>query len=194
MHSGADDYGESDRGLSDRAISWDRLDNEPSLWYERFTIYRLLGPERNLVAAHAEAKVVEGRPGSPESKPGQAWHRNSRTWRWLARATAWDDAERDRLCAEEEHRRIDARLARLEAIEEQRSSASRALLAANLDGLSQDEAREMLSTLRLLFKDAVQMERLEYGEATEIVEGSGPTVGEDVASMIEKVYGNAKSA
>ena len=52
----------------------------------------------------------------------------------------------------------------------------------------------MLGTLRLLFKDAVQMERLEYGEATEIIEDVGPTVDEDVRAMIDKVYGVAGQA
>ena len=47
----------------------------------------------------------------------------------------------------------------------------------------------MLGTLRMLFKDLVQMERLEYGEATEIIEDAGPTVDEDVRAMIDKVYG-----
>ncbi len=47
----------------------------------------------------------------------------------------------------------------------------------------------MLGTLRLLFKDAVQMERLEYGEATEIIEDAGATVADEVDEMIRKVYG-----
>ena len=101
----------------------------------------------------------------------------------------WDAEERTRYLGAEAARRIDARLARLAAIEGQRIAVSRALSSADLSELSKEEAREMLGTLRLLFKDAVQMERLEYGEATEIIEDVGPTVGEDVKAMIDKVYG-----
>ena len=90
-------------GVDIAGTDWDRLLGEPSRWYSRFTIYRLLGPGRTLEAAHKTAKVEEGRDGSPESSYGQAWIRNSRAWDWRTRCEAWDDAERDRLCEAEAH-------------------------------------------------------------------------------------------
>ena len=52
----------------------------------------------------------------------------------------------------------------------------------------------MLGTLRLLFKNAVEMERREYGDATEIIEDAGRDVSDEVEAMIRKVYGNATGA
>ena len=86
---------------------WDRLRGEPTLWYERFTIYRLLGPGRTIEAAYRSERVAMGRDGSRQTRPGYAWTRNAKSWHWLQRASAWDDAERNRLCAEEANRRIE---------------------------------------------------------------------------------------
>ena len=64
---------------------WDRLRGEPTLWYERFTIYRLLGPGRTLVAAHHSARVAEGREGSSRN---EAWLRLVPERKVLALGTA----------------------------------------------------------------------------------------------------------
>ena len=47
----------------------------------------------------------------------------------------------------------------------------------------------MLGTLRLLFKDLVTMERLEYGEATAIVEDTA-SLSDEMEAALSKAYGN----
>ncbi len=171
---------------------WDRKHGEPNLWYGRFELFRLLGPGRSVDGAfRVEGKRTEGRAGA-------SWWRNYRAWEWQKRAEAWDVTERDRLRAEEEERRREARERRLYLLGQIRESSWTGILAANLaqlkpDGtpaLSEEAARSMLGSLRLLFFDAVRWERLEMGEPTEIV-SSEPGIDAATKAMIAKIYGES---
>jgi len=142
---------------------WDRLAGEPALWYSRFDLYRLLGTGRNLDAAYRTAADVES------GRAGASWWANAEKWDWQRRAEAWDAGERDLLRAAEEERRREARERRLHLLGLARESSWKALLAANLSELSEEEARGMLGSLRLLFMESLKGERLELGEPTEIV-------------------------
>ena len=64
-------------GIDIAGTDWDRLLGEPSLWYSRFTIYRLLGPARTLEAAHKAAQGCRRSGKVAGIEPGQAWTRNS---------------------------------------------------------------------------------------------------------------------
>lgn len=151
---------------------WDRRPAESIRWYARFELYRLLGPGRSLDAAF---RLESGQDTS--HRAGASWWRNFRAWEWQQRAEEWDAAERGRLRAADEERRLVARERRLELLGRARESAWTAILAANLaklnaDGtpvLSEEVARSMLGSLRLMFFDALRGERLEMGEPTEIV-------------------------
>jgi len=135
-------------------------------------------------------------------RAGASWWRNYRVWEWQARAEAWDVVERDRLRAKEEERRREARERRLYLLGQIREQSWAAILAANLaklnellpvlnaDGtpvLNEDGspvmmssaentgiARSVLGSLRLLFFDTLKGERLEMGEATDIVGSVAP--------------------
>lgn len=151
---------------------WDRRPFEPIRWYARFELYRLLGSGRSVDSAF---RLDSGQDTS--HKAGASWWANARKWEWQRRAESWDMAERDRLRAADEERRRVARERRLHLLGEIRESSWTAILAANLaklnaDGtpvLSEEVARSMLGSLRLMFFDALRGERLEMGEATDIV-------------------------
>lgn len=163
---------------------WDRLPSESGLWYERFDLYRLAGPGRNLDATYRLATGKEGRAGA-------SWWNACRKWRWEERAEAWDVVEREALRAAEEERRREAREERLRLLGEARRAVWQGLENADLAKLSKEEARGMLGTLRIFFFDALKGERLELGEPTEIVrEDSGPVLDDKTRRAIEKVYGD----
>lgn len=74
--------------------TWEKLPDEPSLWYARFENYRLLGPERTIEAAWRQ----EARAGQSKAKRVPAdWYDRSATWRWKERAEAWDALEREKV-------------------------------------------------------------------------------------------------
>ena len=99
---------------------WDRRPKEPSRWFERFELYRALGPNRTLQAAFEAYWLEQGKARNAIARPGQAWHQAAKCWQWRARAEAFDDAERARLRATEAERRFDARLRRLAIVEQLR--------------------------------------------------------------------------
>ena len=80
--------------MIDSGDSWERQPGEPARWYERFTVYRRMGPRRSFLGA---AKLHCEQAGSklPWKLPG-SWQRNAELWRWRQRAEAWDQAEAER--------------------------------------------------------------------------------------------------
>jgi len=83
--------------IVDERHPWDRLPNEPSIWFYRFDRYRLLGPERTMARAYTiyrrERRMRAGKPvdmGRRWSAP-PPWWQNWRLWRWKERAEAWDE-------------------------------------------------------------------------------------------------------
>lgn len=145
---------------------WDRQPGESSRDFSRFDLYRLLGPGRSVDAAfRVEAEEREGK------RAGAGWRRAADKWNWQRRAEAWDTAETAKLRAEEEERRRLARETRIKLLQDARDRSWKAIQTADLDKLSKEEARQMLSGLRLLLFEALKGERLELGEPTEIVAG-----------------------
>jgi len=182
-------------------MDWERLPAEPSRWFARFEHYRLLGPDRSLDGAYRawRAEQPSGAKGTRSQGANRHWYDAARRWRWLDRAEAWDEAEREAVRQLESVRRFDARQRRLAIIDEQREAAVHALCVAGLAELDADEpehvllAIKLLPTVRVLLTEMMRAERLEYGEATEIVEESGPAVSDEVRTMIEQVYGGSGS-
>lgn len=70
---------------------WDMLPGEPNLWYDRFTLYRLLGAKRSLSAAH-RVEITKSRKKS-KYLPG-SWREAAKLWNWDIRAQAWDEEQR----------------------------------------------------------------------------------------------------
>lgn len=104
---------------------WERQRGEPTLWYDRFHAYCLLGAERSLLALYTayrrrkrEEEAREGPRGpaprgpeefAPPSSVPAAWKRRAREWAWEVRAGAFDDEQRRKRQAAWEVRQAELR-------------------------------------------------------------------------------------
>ncbi|MCK5644547.1 MAG: hypothetical protein KAJ19_27360 [Gammaproteobacteria bacterium] len=71
---------------------WDKRENEPSLWWDRFNrFYRPQGPGRTLTQAYRSA--YEEKNGASPTRAGYsaAWKEKATLWNWQGRAEAWDE-------------------------------------------------------------------------------------------------------
>jgi len=81
---------------------WERMENEPILWYTRFERYRLMGSNRSLLGVHKLEIAEKGRKGKsnkPPTKAPTAWDKAASEWNWKTRAEAWDMLEVERKAA-----------------------------------------------------------------------------------------------
>jgi hypothetical protein len=74
--------------------AWDQQEGEPKLWYERFSIFRLIGPGRTTAKAYRKWRLlVKGE--TAKQYAANHWYDMAKEWNWEARASAWDDAIRE---------------------------------------------------------------------------------------------------
>ncbi len=157
------------------SVSWEQQSDEPELWYDRFTVYRLLGPTRTLPKAYALVSRLQGKHGAQSSAH---WHKYVKRWQWEQRAADFD-AEQVRLRQVDEFNRRQATVDHLLALVVQ------AVLTADLPALSQVEARKLLPTLRLFYRDlfVAQGQELTRDQGGEL-----PTLGaEEMRLLLEQV-------
>lgn len=74
---------------------WDRLPEEPNLWFDRFMRFRLMGVRRSVRAVYLREFSQKADEGG--EKPPAAWYEAAKEWRWRERAEAWDETERERI-------------------------------------------------------------------------------------------------
>lgn len=96
--------------------SWERLPNEPNLWYERFVLFRNRGPERRMLDVFRLFLRQNGdyeKADKVVSVDG-AWSRAAREWHWKLRSEQWDEEQQkkreqrnDRVLRELELKQID---------------------------------------------------------------------------------------
>jgi hypothetical protein len=125
------------------SVSWERQSDEPELWYDRFTVYRLMGPTRTLPAAYALVCRLCGRRNVHAAN---RWEKPAQQWAWARRAADYD-AEQARL------RQVDETNRRQAMVDHLLELVVQAVLTADLPALSQTEARKLLPTLRLFYRD-----------------------------------------
>lgn len=78
--------------MSSEAKVWDKRDQEPSLWWDRFNrFYRPQGPGRTLTQAYRAA--YEEKNGKKPTRAGYSvdWKTKAEIWNWAERAEAWDE-------------------------------------------------------------------------------------------------------
>lgn len=78
--------------MSEEKVLWEQMEGEPNLWFDRFTLYRLLGPKRTLSATHR--KESEKSRKKSQYLPG-SWRDAALQWNWKERAEAWDAQRRE---------------------------------------------------------------------------------------------------
>jgi hypothetical protein len=162
------------------------MPDEPTMWFERFDRFRGIGPRRTIEEAYRLSASEEGLEGS---RPGAYWYTIAAEWRWLERAAAWDDAERERWRQVEGALRHDARMRRLARIEGLQDAVFAALDKAKIKDVSSQKVLRDLAVFRKFFMDLLKAERLEYGETTEIVGSEGGNLNDEVMGLIRQVYG-----
>jgi len=89
------------------AQPWERQKGEKNLWFDRFTRFRLMGPDRSLLAIYNEWQDTKGRKRT--RTPATSWRKACDKWQWRKRAEAWDKFERQRGEAEYEAERLEWR-------------------------------------------------------------------------------------
>lgn len=105
---------------------WEKQPGEPTIWYKRFTTYRLMGMQRSL------RKVLEGENRQSKNLPGN-WLRTAEQWSWRERAEAWDLNELEAQRVEDEEKfRLELKEHRANALAMVRSGLEMSLNAAKL--------------------------------------------------------------
>lgn len=171
--------------MSEERKAWDQQPGESELWFGRFDVYRAMGRKRTM----RKARALLLAQGVPEVGVLDNWQRMSSQWNWVERAKAFDRYELELFRKEEMDMRQAARRERLELIGERLFEVNQALITADVGGMSKDEARGYLSDLRQMLDQLIKAERMEYGEASEVVDTNHDALVEDLNRMIEKAYG-----
>ena len=72
---------------------WHRKTQEPAKWYERFTIYRDLGPDRSIAEAYRRYRIstTDATELDTDCNAPSTWYDNARRWDWDNRAALFDD-------------------------------------------------------------------------------------------------------
>lgn len=83
---------------------WERLEGEPNRWWQRFERFRVVGPDRSILAVFNEWRLAKSRNVS-RSAP-KTWRERALEWQWRERAEAWDEHCRARASAEAEAERL----------------------------------------------------------------------------------------
>jgi hypothetical protein len=166
--------------------SWDRQTDETEEWYDRFMLYLYMGPSRTIAAAHSFAVRL-----AKEAKVGQlgSWQRMARRRQWKQRAAAFD-ADFCKSLAEQAKRGewagqsavenssatgVDEK--RLQMVAELLQQVYGVLRHADLLTLSKEEARQLLPTFRLFFRDLL---RLHQSEVAQLLAGSEGKEGSEL--------------
>jgi hypothetical protein len=171
--------------------SWDRQADETEEWYDRFMLYLYMGPNRTVSAAHSFAvRLVQG------AKVGQlgTWQGAARRQRWKARAAEFDaELRRKALAAgaksgepaRDEGRDQTSGGSGAAWTDDQRRQMVAELLHqvygvlrhADLLTLSKEEARQLLPTFRLFFRDLL---RLHQSEVAQLLAGGDGKEGTEL--------------
>lgn len=198
LEDGEDDVGEGfpeEESDPSRARElWERQPKEPTLWYERFWTYVLLGPTRNIRSSFRVQGRLEGRQSVDDKMPGASWFRAARNWRWEYRAALFDDNERKEFAKYEGQRRQQARIKRLDAIERVFAGTISAFNTLDLNSLTRDELLPRLDTIARILDMSLKHHRLEFGEATEILRSDTPQVNSDDMAKARQAIANYREA
>jgi len=80
---------------------------EPNRWFDRFTLFRLMGPNRSLTELCNRWRTEKGR--KRRGYPLWNWRDKAKEWDWRGRAEAWDEHNRQEMEAEWVARRQETR-------------------------------------------------------------------------------------
>jgi hypothetical protein len=163
---------------------WERQEEEAPLWYERFCVYRTMGPKRSIAKTF---EVVKQRDGLGGKEPGSSWMQAAANWMWERRAQAWDMALLEESEAREAQHRWESHQRRRFLADQALGMVFQAIKNAHLEKMGQKAAREHLGELIKLFQQAMVLDRAESGVHTYLLDKSGALVAEDKTVTVDKV-------
>jgi hypothetical protein len=173
---------------------WERMESEPDMWYDRFELFRMLGPTRSVRRAYAAAKV-EYPDMFTGNRPSNNWNVMCERYHWLVRARAWDDAQRDVFREQEMELAEGRRHRRLQIIGALADESYTALLNANVGDMTEKEARAYFPQLRMMILGLLTAERAEYGMVAAGEDGQTPSdLSDDILRGLERGFGGLKVA
>lgn len=149
--------------MSEERNAWSQMDNEPSLWYGRFSAFLRMGTRRSVNAAFW--KETKRGKEKTRTNAGPDWYNAAKEWQWQERARAYDDhvrAEEDRIIAEERDKVLRSGFALMHKRIQELDKLTRKLIR-----MTKDEEKIWLAETRTL------------------------VMGEDRSQTIEKVTFNA---
>lgn len=92
--------------MSNKPQAWQRKEDEPNLWFQRFEFFLRQGPDRSLLGT---VKAWESTKANNDQKPRKvqkrqtriyvpgSWRDAAEKWNWIERAAAYDRFQSDRL-------------------------------------------------------------------------------------------------
>jgi len=89
--------------------AWDKREDEPAFWYNRFYEWMMMGPERTFDGAYRLVRQKAAKPIKGKGEANAGWRRCAERWNWKARADAYDTEQRVARDEEWERRREDIR-------------------------------------------------------------------------------------
>ena len=149
---------------------WEMLPNEAPLWYERFTVFKGLGPKRKVNGAF---KVYKEQGLLTGVRAHQAWSGAAKDWLWRKRAEAWDLALLEESEQMEAQHRWESQTRRRFLADQALGKAFQAFLNARIDELSMEEARKLFPDIARFFKDVMGIDRVESGYHNYRLDASG---------------------
>ncbi len=74
---------------------WDQQEGEAHIWFERFSIFRLLGPTRTVPKAYRKWRYDTTQTLPDNKNTAGWWYDEAEKSKWTARAEAWDESQRE---------------------------------------------------------------------------------------------------
>lgn len=147
--------------------NWDRQGDETEEWYDRFVLYLYMGPDRSISAAHTFAtRLAKGATHGSLT----TWRRVAQRNQWQARAGAFDAVLARKAYNSDERMRMVAELL---------SQVYGVLRQAELLTMTKEEARQLLPTFRLFFRDLLRLHQSESVQRQSAGEGMGGPINAD---------------
>lgn len=134
---------------------WLQQPNEKMLWFDRFEVYRNIGPDRSLLSTYRLVRKAPLRDGQELSIPSswsQAYHR----YHWKERAEAFDKLELEKLSEELGERRQENRRKRIKLLDKAFEKVNQAI--DSLEPSRMVNLADLTALLRLVITES----RAEY--------------------------------
>jgi hypothetical protein len=184
--------------------SWDRQAAETEEWYDRFALYLYMGPTRTVAAAHAFATRFAR--GAAQGQP-DSWRRAARRYDWKRRAAAFDaELCRKSLASLAVHEGTGKEAVaekaglenagrdwtgeeRLRMVSELLRQVYAVLRHADLLTMTKEEARQLLPTLRLFFRDLLTFYQTEAARFAAESGSAGALDADDFMTFMKEMGG-----